>query len=485
MALNFTNIFTDTNSAGLAESFREFLGYFVKQFFPLVNTQIERLYLARFDYPLLVLPVFLLAIIGLYSFWKNPDKKTALGAGLSASLLFYFYFHYWVYWAVVIGLLLAYVLIFERKDRALIKNFLILIGVYSAASLPYFINYLLFALSGSSHEYALRLGVAEGREFGLATLGFAYLAYALLAAVSYFLYWRKDNKKAVMIWAFLAAAAIVWNIQLITGFVPAPNNWRRTISILLYVICALILYDLTQLLIRRFPALKKIALGAVILLTVFVATKKINNVWAIWRDPESRILESYRFSKDLTDSWSWINSNLGKEPKIISNSFMTSLYLNAYTSARPFLPLGNQTSQPNINIEDRFLTAEKIFGVNAETLRATLLSTLPLKCSSDPCPPNSEDNLRKNLWHLYSQYFRQTAINGYLANPGSISPAFADSLVKKYGDTKIDWAKLNGQYIYLGLWEGQLSNPNFDTNKIMKLVYQNPSVRIYQVKILK
>ncbi len=483
MALNFTNIFTDTNSAGLAESFREFLGYFVKQFFPLVNTQIERLYLARFDYPLIVLPIFLLAIIGLCVFWKNPGRKTALGAGISASLLFYFYFHYWVYWAVVLGLLLAYVLIFERRDRELVKNFLRLIGVYTAASLPYFINYLRFALSGSSHEYALRLGVAEGREFGLATLGFTYLAYALLAAVAYFLYWRKDNKKAVIIWAFLGAATIVWNIQLITGFVPAPNNWRRTISILLYIICALIIYDLTQLLIHRFPALKKIAVIVVILLTVLVATKKINNVWAIWKNPESRILKNYRFSKDITDSWAWINSNLDKEPAILSNSFMTTLYLDAYTSARPFLPLGNQTPRSNTEIEDRFLAAHKIFGTPEKTLSKILMSNMNIPCQeSDPaCPPNTEDNIRKNLWHLYSQYFREADINGYLASPDSISPAFVDQLISRYKKTAADWAKFNGQYLYQGPWENQFSRPDLSQNKNLKLIYQNSTVRIYQI----
>ena len=105
MELKLQQIFTDTGSDGLKETFREFLGYFVKQFFPGINTQIEKLYFARFDYPLFVFPIFILAIAGLIYFWQKPTKLNALGAAIPAGLLFYFYFHYWVYWVIVISLL--------------------------------------------------------------------------------------------------------------------------------------------------------------------------------------------------------------------------------------------------------------------------------------------------------------------------------------------------------------------------------------------
>ena len=481
MELNLQQIFTDTGSNGLKESFREFLGYFVKQFFPGVNTQIEKIYFARFDYPLFVFPIFILAITGLIYFWEKPTKLRAILAATPAGLLFYFYFHYWVYWVTVISLLFLYTLIFERRNTARFKNFILLIATLALIATPYFINYFNFSKSSATLDYAHRLGIAEGREPGLAELGFDYILYILLALTAYKIFWKKDYLKAVLIWSFLIAAIIIWNIQLITGFVPAPNNFRRTISPLLFIIIGIISFELSTRLTIKTLQTKKIVSAVLIVLTLLVVSKKIVNVFVIKNNPENRILENYDFSKNIEESWSWINKNLKKEPKIISNSFMTSLYLGAHTSARPFLPIGNLTTKTTSELEGRFLLVNKIFRVDSEIVKKQLSSVLYIDCSKELCPPNTDQNLRKNLWHLYFHYFRIGSINKYLADPEYITKEYINNLVKNYDQIPIDLNQVNADFIYYGPWEKQFGKAGFNKKNEFELIYQNPEIKIYKI----
>lgn len=482
MELKLREIFTDTGSNGLAETFREFLGYFVKQFFPLVKTQIEKLYFARFDYPLLVFPLLLLAITALWSFWHKPTRRRAILSGLTTGALFYSYFHYWVYLVVVIGLLFIYTIFTAYTDHASnksrIKNFLLLLGTLLLAAAPYFINYLKFSQTESAHDYALRLGIAEGREPALAALGFDYLVYLGLALIAILAYGQRARLKAALIVSFMVAAPVVWNIQLVTGFVPAPNNWERTVSPFLFISVFIILYDLTTRLINTRPRAKKVVGAILFVLALAVIAKKVVNIQNIYQVPETRIINNYSFYGELTDSWLWINKNLPREPKILSNSFLTSLYLNSYTSSRPFLPLGNLTSQPTHKLEERFLEANKFLGTAPDGLIGQLANTLYLDCASKSCPPNTEENLRKNLWHLYWHYFRGGPVNSYLARPQKISGEYIDKLVARYAVLKIDPDKIPADYIYYGPWESQLS-PEWRGHSGFKLIYQNPQVRIY------
>src|SRR3989338_7952946 len=104
MALpDLAEIFFSPRSSDFATNWREFLGYFVKQFWPGVNTQIDKLALTRLDFPLLVLPFFLLAFLALLTFWENPRPRNAIFAGAAAGLLGYVFFLTLVFWMAVLG----------------------------------------------------------------------------------------------------------------------------------------------------------------------------------------------------------------------------------------------------------------------------------------------------------------------------------------------------------------------------------------------
>ena len=364
MGPSFSEIFTDFNSDGWAVSLREFFGYFVKQFLPFVNTQIEKLYFARLDYPLIVFPFYLLAIISLVIFWKKPSVKTAVIAGATAGFLFYSYFHFWVYWSVVIVLLFIYAVIKKQSDEIRFKHFLILLAVFSVIAVPYFINYFQFQNSGTE-DMVLRLGIAQGYVPGLATLGYAYLTYGVLAIVIYSLYWKKRlenpdyGRQAILFWALLAAMVVIWNIQIILGYVPAPNNWRRTISPIMFVLLWSFLFELYSRGILRWQKIKTVAACLLVTATILVIAKKIVNVAVIARQPDPRIVEGQTLPKEILDSWRWINENLEPEPKIMTNSFISSLYLGSHTGARPYLPIGILTPMPTEVLENRFLIAHR------------------------------------------------------------------------------------------------------------------------------
>ena len=160
---------------------------------------------------------------------------------------------------------------------------------------------------------------------------------------------------------------------------------------------------------------------------------------------------------------------------------MTSLYLGAYTSARPFLPLGNLTTKTTDELEKRFLLTNKIFNVNSETIEKQLTGTLNIDCSKELCPPNTDQNLRKNLWHLYFHYFRIGSINKYLADPKHITKEYITNLIKNYDQIPIDLEKIDADFIYYGPWEKQFSKTNFDKKDKFELVYKNPEVSIYKI----
>ena len=160
---------------------------------------------------------------------------------------------------------------------------------------------------------------------------------------------------------------------------------------------------------------------------------------------------------------------------------MTSLYLNAHTSARPFLPLGNLTVKSTQELEKRFLSANKLFNVSPETLKGQLANTLRLDCPEMSCPSNSDQNLRKNLWHLYFHYFRRGSINKYLADPKHITQEYITDLARRYNQIEVNLNSIDADFIYYGPWEKQFSQVYWNQKNNLKLIYQNPQVKLYKI----
>ena len=453
-----------------------FSAFFLNHFIPIVRTQMDKLYLNVLDNPLITYVFYLAAVAALIYFWQKPKKSAAVLAGVAAGLLFYVYFHYWVYLLTVIGILFAYAAWNFKKEPERFRLFILLLAVLALLAIPYFVNYFRFQ------------AIPEGRTIGLIrtnTLNYDYPVYVVLAALTYYFYYRKNRNRAVLFWALCGAMFIVWNIQLILGYVPSPQTFFRPIGPIIFIMLFAFIKDGVELLGSRRPDIKKVAAIIVIVLSIFVAGKKVVNVLAVARQTEPRLIDYYKFDSGIAESWRWVEENLESEPVIISPSFLTSLYLSANTSARPYMPRAMTTLLPMREMEERYLTAQKLFGVKANDLEKRLSGKVVLNCSGYECPPDKSSNLLDDLNNLYDQYFWRS-VDDFLYNRGESIYQRAEpkiiELLERYKTVKADWSTIGADYVYFGPLEKDLSAIRPDKVPNLELVYKNTSVEIYKIE---
>ncbi|MEK9174608.1 MAG: hypothetical protein AAB725_01405, partial [Patescibacteria group bacterium] len=363
--------------------------------------------------PLFTYLIFIPVITLLLIFWRMPSKKNAVWAGVGVGALYYTYFHYWVYTTIVVGLLALITLLQRRKSLERWRAMLWLAGVAVLMTIPYWINFFQYMRLPSSREVTDGLGTMEyGRSFRLLqpfSVVFDYIFYLALGLVVYWFWWRNregvKQNQAILYWVFIVAMFVVWNVQVIIGYVPQPDHWFRTVSPLVFVIGIHILYELLRQINQRV-----IVIGLIILSTLLVA-KKIVNVF-IFANPPVQVLADYSFNPQTIDSWQWFNKNIAGEPVIVSPSFMSSLYLITETAARPYLATRVNSSVSNAILETRFLETFRAFDVPNVMVERLLRSDPQELCGNfvDCLIPNTNDtqNWLKTPRNLYSAYYRNS-----------------------------------------------------------------------------
>lgn len=476
-------IFFSPRASDFATNWREFLGYFVKQFWPGVNTQIDKLPLTRLDFPLLVLPFFLMAFLALLAFWERPRPRNAILAGVTAGLLGYVYFHTWVYWMAVVGFMAIATFIFYRHDAERIRGIAIAVASAVVTLIPYAINYFRFAAAPGHKDFILRLSLAEGREFFWRGLGFDYLAYAAVGVLIAFLYFKRDRSRMMFLLALLAAMFAVWNVQLLTGFVPASDHWPKAVSIVLFIISATILFELSRRAMIRWSRLTLLIPAFLIVGSLAVATKKVVNVVSLSRDPQQWVMNKYAFPKEIADSWEWINGNIPGEPRIVSSSFLTSQYLAVYTSARPYLPQSIISPLETAELERRYLVSSRLFEVPDAVIAAQLAAKAPPMECDEPYCYYRDENFGKLTDDLYACFFSRGSVNTYFRQGcGRVPEERRRELLVRYATLRPAWQDIEVDYVYYGPWERQFSEPSFDRDSRLALVYQNSLVEIYRIR---
>ncbi|MDO8467189.1 MAG: hypothetical protein Q7S83_03575 [bacterium] len=468
-----TPIFLVTSQIFLGPSY--FANIVLKNFYPGIQTLLPLLFFSRVDHPLITSLIYLPAIASLLIFWKRPSAKTAVLTGFVSGLLFYTYFHFWAYWVVVGGLLLVASLLLWRHEKALIKNFLGLIGVFIVISIPYVVNQFRLSRLPGYDEFIKRVGVDFGHGVGWQWWPY-YLIYAGMAILIYAVLWKKENekKRAVFYWVALLSGVVALNVQVITGFVPHPDHWSRAVDPILALMIFEIIYHLAKRASARYPNFKKALPIALALLMVLLVAKKAVNVAGFVRpDPES--LVQYAMPEDLLESWRWMDENL-KEPKIISPSIITTIYSTAFSSARPFLPSGGVIPITNEKLEDLFLIANKVFGVSVDVVEKRLRGGVGLDCKY-LCDWNPAlVNIEGASGFLYSSYFK------HLTGSKAVPEEKIAELSRKYRKIRADWDNLGANYVYYGPLERQFSTIDPKKDSRLELVYKNTSVEIYKIK---
>lgn len=457
-----------------------FANILLKNFYPLVQTPLQLLFFSRVDHPLLTSLIYFPAIASLLMFWKKPSAKTAVAAGVISGLLFYTYFHFWAYWVVVGGLLFAAALLFWRREKALIKSFFVLIGTFVVLSIPYVINQLRLSQMPGYGDFVKRLIGIVNSGHGLDFSWWRYyIIYLIVAVLVYQVLWRAANekKRAVFYWVALLAGFVVFNVQVVTGFVPDPDHWSRAIDPILALMIFEIIYHLAKMVSARYPNFRKALLAVLVLLMFLLVAKKVMNAYRVV-EPRPTSFAIYTMPEDLLESWSWMDKNL-KDPKIVSPSIITTIYSTAFSSARPFLPSGGVAVMPNEKLEDLFLKANKVFGVSAGELEKRLSGGIKSSCDSlrGVYPMGNYFNICETPFFLYASYFKSSRNASR-----DIPPEYIASLVKKYNGLSTSWNDLAADYVYYGPFERQFTSINLGADSNLELIHRNSSVEIYKIK---
>ncbi len=458
-------------------------------FIPLVRTPLAKLPLGRTEDPLLTYLVFLPAIAALLLFWKKPSWKSGSLLGVLIGLMFYIYFHYWVFLAIIAGLIGGYSLVRIKKDTGLFKSALVMFGALIFVTIPYWINFFIFKNSPTAAEVTARIGVETSRApffIGGEPAIFHYIFYAILAFFVYFVFFRRGQKDtAALYWIFIVAMFAVWNVQVVTGYVPSPDHWFRPISAFVFIILLHGFYELLQKVNYKTAAIF-LVIGSALLVS-----KKVVNALVFVNPPQEFIaektFESRTFNPSIVESWNWINKHLPHEPKIISPSFITSLYLNAQTSARPYFAGGFNTAATNQLLEERFLTTYRLFKVKPEFLKNILaMDYRNMVCAGECINQDLHEHLNtvETITHLYVGYY----VNDPARFPRSettyrfVSKEKADELIAAYPKLSVDWKNIDAEYVYYGPWEKEITKTDLSRDPGLELVYKNQDVEIYKIR---
>ncbi len=464
----------------------DFAAFFLKNFIPLVQTQFDKLPFHLIDNPLMTTPFLLGAVAATYWFWTKPSKISVVAAAIISSTLFYVYFHFWVYWVIVLGLVTGYSLLVTRERPGRWKLLILFWAMLIVFALPYFINYWNFSRLPNVEDYTFRLGIAQGRFFTTQVWP-DYLVYAGLIALVIWLYRKTDQLKAIFLTALLAAFYIAWNVQLVIGYVPVPHTWYKVASPILFIVLGAVIFELLNRLAHK-QRLQKVLLVTLIASSAVLVIKKIANPIAIYRNQQQFLWDYYKFDNGIAKSWDWINENLPAEPLLITPSVMNALYLTTYTSARPYLPAGFTSTAPMEELEKRYLESHKLFGISPKNFENRLYGTYPKTCSGFDCFPDEGSNQNDSIWHLYGNYFtsKYGTYKEFMSggDKSAVKEARARRMAKlsqDYLKLKTNWADITADYVYFGPWEKQLGGIDLSSDPGLRLVYKNEGVLIYKI----
>ncbi|MDP3800076.1 MAG: hypothetical protein Q8Q90_01500, partial [bacterium] len=389
--------------------------------------------------------------------------------------------HYFLFTAVFIGFL--FVLNWYAKGfKVNFKNFLILGGVFMLILIPYLINYITFNSLDSAADYSFRLGKESGRflvwdylknpaNTSIVSNHLIYLVTLVLVYLFYFKRNAQDRKhKGIFFMGLVLTMFFVWHIPLFLGFGFALMHFNKPINIAIFIIYFDLIWLIINQIKNKFVFLHKIVIITFITLAVSLVSKHFINTF-IFLDPPKDQLEAYTFPKEVKTSWQWINSNVSGEPKVVSNSLVTSLYLASYTSSRPYLATGFLSTLPTSELENRFYVTNNLFQVPENTIIKRFDGGFS-GCLESSCFKDSGLNwdFGKTRWYLASAAWLNT---GFSKDP--------ENTLKEYKNMEVDWPQTNSDYVYYGPWEKEFSQTNFSGDSNLELIYKNPSVEIYKI----
>jgi len=460
----------------------------LKNFLPFIRTPIPLLYLSRINEPLLTLPFFIVAFGLLYQFWREPSVRRGLWAGVAVGILAYIYLHYFLFLAGLAGLLFLGELAFRRRD---VKPWLILIATAAVVLIPHGINaWRLLHLSG--HEEILLRWAGAATEYGRGFRISVWRDYLLYAVLGFFMWLcrKRLGRNAVFFGVALVLMVILWNIQLVTGFNLMVDHWYKAFGVPLYLLVAILISYCVVYMRNLLPGVlreRRVWQGIIVLLLLMLLSKRIVNA-SFYIHPDARTVKAFSFPAEIWQSWEWMHENVPRDARVLSSSYITSVYLAGYTSAVPYLAFAEETLIPQRELEERFLESEKLFRVPVDRVASLLHGKYrePTLCASrGGCDDeHTSRNFLKAPTMLFGQTFNPQQKFDQLLRPQRqiIPPAVIADLVERYRNVRVQWSDFPGWYVYYGPWEREISDVDLRQESQLERVYGNDLVEIFRVR---
>jgi len=420
-------------------------------------------------------PFFILSLYFAYKAISTETKRKifVVLAGVFYGLLFYLYLYFWVFTTIFLGLFFLALLIRKKKTEALSIFAVGVIGFI--ISIPFWLNYLNLRDLSNYWQLIEKNGIEIGRAFQLGV----WKLYLVMAAMVALVVWLgrkfaampnfhlpRFDITATFLVTLIAAGAVVFNIQIVTGYNIQSDHWiSRVLAITHGVIFSVLFYYLYLVVRERFSVLfnrvrlgKILAiLGVVVLLSMtsnLVFNRIVYNAENAWR---------YTVTPEFLAAYEWLDANTPKDSVVMAPSLDTNMELAVYTHNRIFFARSWNTLAPEKEILNRFYITYKFFEVDPQNVYEFL-------------------NTRRGAVILFgSRYFGQD-LDVYLGNrPLILSNEVITRVLNEYTFFNVpEIIPYKLDYIFIGPREREIG---IDTEWLdaYKKIYDKIGIEIYKV----
>lgn len=420
---------------------------------------------------------FLFLVIALIT----KKKRFLVLSGLTYGLVFYTYFYDWVIITILLGVMIV-VSVFQRKMSRVREVALVLI-IGLVISVFYWISFWKVAHLPQYKDIINRTGIEVGRAFRYVLV--PHYIFWLICAVWLFckrLDNRLLNRLSCLAISIFITSILVFNIQVVTGYMPQPDHFfLYSLSIPLFIAYII----LVMILWRKFGAY--VYKWKIFILLILVVMSTLVLMRTIQFQISYSRYNQWRYTLDpyIYDSFVWLSENLSLDAVVLSPVISTSTYLTFLTPAKVFYPPnGLLTSASNQEIIERYIIAAKLFRADDKRIRELFsynyLSNLTLRDEVDFI-----NSLESRSARFLLHYALASQIPGY-----KLGYRRFDDIEQMASITLDQWhknpasmlAKYSFEYIYVGPYERIFFNFSNDSFPFyLKQVYKNKEVTIYLV----
>lgn len=313
---------------------------------------IQPLELTRTPNPSISFVVLFLAIVLLARALSRPTVVRILLAGLTAGILFYAYYFYWITFFAGAGVL-CLVLLWLRNWR-FAKTALAVLAVGSLTSVPYFYWTIRAMRSGLQQNLMWRVGTFSRSPDVPALILAGLLLIFFCIFCKFRVRWESDGKVLLQasLLATIVGAALGPNFHVLAGFItqqPRLHFYNRALQ-------PLVTYTAGLLILGYEPMKKKLAGRAMLALTSTAMVLLIAAACLRQIEVGRNTAQLQRQSDPKMDVLTWLRSHQPTTGLVVGSTDRDLLTLiPGITGTWTFVPFGARTMASNVEILTRYL----------------------------------------------------------------------------------------------------------------------------------